>query len=349
MCTTCKISEKKAIYKSAQLTPSLNSKPTLGGRAKSKYLSRALASQLANLENSKIPKKSYENTIKCASFVEMKNGKLVSNYCGNRWCMVCNKIKTSKMIDGYTEPIKELAENGGIFLMTLTVLNMHGSLLPQAIKKMNADFRKILKKFNKRKTPIRGFKKLESTHNHKTKEFHPHFHCIVDSEALGKEFIDEWLLLNPTASIKGQDIKKSNINSVRELFKYVTKLFSSKTKNSDEEIDLEALDTIFHAMRGVRTFQPFGIKKSKKEVKVKLEKQGDDEPIDDIKEAVEDLKSIIYDDIDYSKLKEGDVFIWVIDGWVDRDLLYEYGELSYLIQYKPTDAMIKLISRFFKK
>jgi hypothetical protein len=213
---------------------------------------------------------------------------------------------------------------------------------------MNGDFRKILKKFNKRKTPIRGIRKLESTHNRKKNEFHPHFHCIVDSEVLGKEFIQEWLVLNPTADIQGQDIKKADINSVREVFKYVTKLFPSKTKNSDEKIDLKALDTIFYGMRGVRTFQAFGIKKSKKEVKVKLEDHVGDEPSDDIKEAVADLKSMIYDDVDYSKLNEGDVFIWVVDGWAHRDKLYDYGELSYLIQYRPTELMMKLIRRFKK-
>jgi hypothetical protein len=114
-----------------------------------------------------------------------------------------------------------------------------------------------------------SLRKIECTYNEEVNTYHPHFHFIFDSQEAAQAFLDEWLSRNPTAKLdKGNQLKRADDNSVLELFKYFTKVVSkskSKTANgaqsSDYRIHLHALDTMFVAMRAVRTFQPCGVVK----------------------------------------------------------------------------------------
>jgi hypothetical protein len=55
-----------------------------------------------------------------------------------------------------------------------------------------------------------------------------------------------------------QDVRQASKGSEMELFKYFTKIISSKAK--DKSIYLDSLDVIFKAFRGRRVFQNFGFK-----------------------------------------------------------------------------------------
>ena len=59
-----------------------------------------------------------------------------------------------------------------------------------------------------------------------------------------------------TADPQFQDFKKADEKSVKELFKYFTKLTSNSSK--DRFITPAALDTIFQNLTNRRAFQPFG-------------------------------------------------------------------------------------------
>ncbi|QMU30581.1 hypothetical protein [Adhaeribacter radiodurans] len=59
-----------------------------------------------------------------------------------------------------------------------------------------------------------------------------------------------------TADPQFQDFKKADEKSVKELFKYFTKLTSNSSK--DKFITPAALDTIFQNLTNRRAFQPFG-------------------------------------------------------------------------------------------
>jgi hypothetical protein len=121
----------------------------------------------------------------------------------------------------------------------------------------------------KRKLQYSSLRKIECTYNEVKNTYHPHFHFIFDSQEAAQAFLQEWFARNPTASPDANDLKKADNNSVMELFKYFTKVVSkttSKAKNgtasADYRIHLAALDTMFVAMRAVRTFQPCGVIKA---------------------------------------------------------------------------------------
>ena len=85
----------------AQLRTETPSKPpvTLVKRAKAKFLTNGLSFPLIDL-NSPL-KKSYWLTWHCTSVLLQEGQKITSRYCNNRWCIVCNRIRTAKLINGY--------------------------------------------------------------------------------------------------------------------------------------------------------------------------------------------------------------------------------------------------------
>ena len=46
-------------------------------------------------------KKSYQNSINCASILLPKEDKLTTHYCKNRWCPVCQSIRIAVLIKAY--------------------------------------------------------------------------------------------------------------------------------------------------------------------------------------------------------------------------------------------------------
>ena len=64
----------------------------------------------------------------------------------------------------------------------------------------------------------------------------------------------EWLIRNPTASEKAQDVRQADSDTLIEVFKYTAK-HCSKGRRS---MNAKALHTIYKALRGIRTFQSLG-------------------------------------------------------------------------------------------
>jgi hypothetical protein len=120
----------------------------------------------------------------------------------------------------------------------------------------------------KRELQYSSLRKIECTYNAEADTYHPHFHFIFDNFLAADLFLQEWLSRNPTAQLdKGNQLKKADNGSVRELFKYFTKVVSkSKSKTPGGAITygihLAALDTMFLALRAIRTFQPCGVIKA---------------------------------------------------------------------------------------
>lgn len=221
-------------------------------RAHSKALNSLLfGKMLCNLDSNL--KAQYQDTYYCSHNIFIQRKKAKSNFCKKRWCMICNRIRTAQLISTYT-PTLESWENKQF--ITLTVKNMKRESLPEAIEKMYKDFAKIKDLERKQNSKIVGLRKLEITYNKHEDEYHPHYHLIIEDPSKSKRIINRWLELNPTASQKGQDARKANNSSCFELFKYFTKLTSNSSK--DKSISIHALDTIFNAIQGIRTFQPFG-------------------------------------------------------------------------------------------
>lgn len=304
-----------SLDKLAQLTPppfldpSENTVQSLRKRAKAKFLTNAYTKQLAMLKTGL--QKSYNNTIYgCSNLLVQTDNKLTGHYCNNRWCIVCNRIRTAQLINGYKTVLENLPEK---YFVTLTVPNVKGEILRLTIKEMTQNFQNIRKYLQKKKIYIKGLRKLECTYNAIRGDFHPHFHFIVSGKDNAEILLQEWLKRYPTANEAGQNIRQANEGSILELFKYFSKIITNKV------IYIKALDDIFTAMQGLRVYQPLGIKKA-------------------ISEDIEEIQAQTIEDL---KAAEG-YWTWIENDWIDKST----GEC--LTNYKPDEFINELVSKNIK-
>ncbi|MET4109169.1 protein rep, partial [Hymenobacter sp. UYP22] len=227
-------------------------------RARAKYLTWAVVRRLVDVPGTPL-KKSYWNTWHCSSLLYSQGGELVTKYCKNRWCVVCSRISTAKVIKQYMPTLSTWKDK---VFVTLTVPNCSGDELEGVVERMGENFSKICKQLQNAKSrnsglPIlNGLRKLEVTFNSDEQNYHPHYHLILDSRAAANTLREKWLERYQNASWKGQDVRDADDNSCIELCKYMTKLISSHSK--DRVIYAAALDTIFRAVSGRRTLQKYG-------------------------------------------------------------------------------------------
>lgn len=229
--------------------------PKLKKRARSKFITTLLTKKLINLNS---PNKGrYIKSLSCANTITHADGKITSQYCGSRWCMVCNRIRTGKYINTYA-PILEKWNKS--YLVTLTVPNCTADELSNTIDLMNKTVRRITDMFRKRKLTFRAVRKLEVTYNDKRNNYHPHFHFVVEGEEQSSLLLSEWLKRLPDTTFIAQDIREFD-GDLREMFKYVTKLFSrDKETGKYKEVNVKALDIILRTLHGRKTFQNYGFK-----------------------------------------------------------------------------------------
>ena len=254
-----------AYYEGNSIRGKENLKQKLINRARSKYVTGLVAVPLSKLVSPL--QKQYKSSEKCAGSLTETPGKLTAMYCGCRWCLVCSRIRTAKMIAGYLPAIEAMETK---FFLTLSRPNVKKADLEKerrSLVKTSQLINRYLRE--KLKLSFSFIRKLECTYNEEADTYHPHFHFIIDNELAAYAMLSEWLDRSPTALLnKGNQLKKADNNSVAELFKYFTKVVSkSKSKASagfasDYRIHLTALDTMFVALRGARTFQAGGLIKT---------------------------------------------------------------------------------------
>ena len=276
---------------------------TLTRRAKAKFITFGLSFPLIDLHSSL--EKSYWRTYHCTSEILQDGKKLTAKYCNNRWCIVCNRIRTAKMIEKYYPVIK--AEMSDPCFVTLTIPNVGEQRLKQVVSGMILNFQRIKHKLLVRdQVKIKGIRKIEITYNSDRNDFHPHFHVLIENKESARLLQREWLLRYPKAVKDAQDIRPADNSSIIELMKYTTKLvnkndYSRKDGKIQIKIHAKALDTIFRALYGRRSYQAFGIHLN-------------------LNEDISELKSEVYEEI-----TEGvDVWSWDQD---QSDWISTYGEL----------------------
>lgn len=290
-------------------------------RAKAKYSQDPLIYAMADLK-SPFAKK-YNDTKFCAGVLIKKGDTLTSRYCGHRWCKICNRNRTGKLINHYGPVLDQMPDK---IFVTLTIPNVDGSVLRQSIKQMIKTVKLIQDNRRKQKKPlIRGIRKLECTYNVERNDYHPHFHFLIENQIIANELIVEWLQYYPDASIKGQDERSAY--DYLELFKYFTKLTSNAgktyvngTKVKDEWHYPDALDIIFRSIEKLRIIQPMG-------------------GIRIISDDVDELVSEQLDETLNDPTKYDTFFIWGDDNWFDPYT----GEL--FSSFRPT----KNLSNYRKK
>ena len=226
---------------------------TLYKRAVSKYITNSIIFPLIDLDN--IRKKRYWSTFHCVNILLEDEGKIIGKYCKQRWCVVCNRIRTAKLIKGYLPQVEKWQEPRFI---TLTYGKTVDSCdLKQRIKDMQSAWRKITDSNRKGNWGIKGVRKLEVTYS--KGRYHAHYHVLVDGYDKSEKIISEWRKrTQETKPRSPKDNVKADVNSVVELFKYFTKLFSKNSKGEIKTYPPKAMDNIFKVLTGKRTVQPFG-------------------------------------------------------------------------------------------
>ena len=281
-------------------SPFTNSLELLNKRAKAKYSQEPLIEALIKLDSPL--KHQYINTQDCSMILNAQGNKCTSRYCNNRFCKICNRIRTGKLINGYGDQLLMLTDPQ---FLTLTIPNVPAIELRNTIKNMGKTIRKIQDNRRKAHLPlITGVRKLECTYSVDRDDYHPHYHFIIESEQIANEVIEAWLNFYPNANIKAQ--KTITATDCKELFKYFTKLTSKtgdKYKNGSKLIDEwcfpEAIDLIFQAISHLRIIQPMG--------GIKLVKKA---------EEVDELQSIDLDET--VVITEGiTLYTWYNDNWVN--------------------------------
>ena len=235
-------------------------------RARSKFVTNLVASPLSKLSSPL--EKSYKLSERCSQEITETAGKLTSLYCGCRWCLVCARMRTARLLQGYMPAIEAMGDK---YFVTLSRPNVVAAELEDEIHLYIRTAQLIQRHLReKRKLEYSSLRKIECTYNEVKNTFHPHFHIIFDNFQAADLFLGEWLERMPTAQLdKGNQLLPCDNKTALELFKYFTKVVS-KTKSTaklgtvatDYRIHLAALDTMFVAMRGVRTFQPCGVIKA---------------------------------------------------------------------------------------
>lgn len=232
-------------------------------RARAKYISLPLAVSLADLSSPL--EQSYRNTVYCAATLSQEAGALTGHYCGNRWCLVCNRVRTARAINRYLPAVAAWEDTQ---LVTLTVPNVGAPELAGRIDQMGRDLRLVVRNVQRTdRLPFRALRKLECTYNPRRDDFHPHLHLAAEGRLVAEALRRRWLQQNPGAVSAAQDVRPCGPDGLREMFKYFTKLITKQRPGAGAELagsravaPVVALDVIFSAMKGRRVYQPMGFR-----------------------------------------------------------------------------------------
>lgn len=296
---------------------------TLQKRARAKFITNALILKLITLETSL--KDSYWNTWHCNSVISQEGKTLTSKYCNNRWCNICNRIRTAKLLNGYYNEINTWQDKWFVTLSRRSVTRKQLKREINAVIEVFFGIKEMMKKRHQRGQVYRGqgkligIRKIEITYNNDVHSkwygtYHLHFHFIIKGRFCAEMLYLEWQRRNgELVHWKGQDIRRADPGSIIELFKYITKIIGKG------ELSVKALDVIFRAMYGRRIFQTYG----------------------GLKRVSEDVDEL--DSRNYEFLTEQFVF-WQ---WLDYDWVqYDTGEL--LSEYQPSGKVLELIEKIKK-
>lgn len=238
-------------------------------RAGSKYVTQGIVMQLQHL-NSPLHN-AYVRTMFCNSFLLQEGNTITAKYCNSRWCLVCNRIRTAKLINGYGAQLEELTEKR---FATLTRRAVSAEDLPDTLRQMDFAFTKIRKKLHKAGYKLKGIRKLECEYNDIEKTYNPHYHCIFEGQMITDALIDLWLdEMGDNAQHWAQRNTPCDSGSMKEIFKYATKMAVGSRAKKGKYVPARAMDIIYRAFHKKRLIRAYGLKKKVSEDVEELESQ----------------------------------------------------------------------------
>ena len=203
--------------------------------------------------------KRFERTKECLNIAIQDGDNLIQSRCNqDRLCQNCARAQSSQRIEDYKGDLTKLANDDGLFFVTLTAPTCKERQLRATIDKRIKAFAKVKNNIKKTYgTQLNGLRKLEVTYNRNTSKYHPHFHFLVQGYREALLLRDLWLNQFRDASIKAQDIREIKVSAedttnLVEVFKYATKGIVKDTEDAHAE---------YHILRAIdrrRIFQTFG-------------------------------------------------------------------------------------------
>lgn len=285
-------------------------KENLLKRARHKFISKGLSTKLYFDNPGSTLSNSYFGSMLCCDVIRQDGKTLVSSYCNQRWCLVCNRIRTAKLICEYFDQINKFSDP---YFVTLTVQTVNSDGLAASMANMAVVWRRIADTARKKRTDFKGVRKAECTIR-PGGMYHYHFHLVIEGRENAEWLINAWLQrMGARANVKAQDMRPADERSLKELFKYFTKL-STKDKNGMKVMfSPRRMDTIFQSMSGKRVFQPFGGLRA-------------------ITEEIERITSQEYENL------ESGFHLWK---WYSEDWVNELGEC--LTGYNPNEEFAEML------
>ena len=208
----------------------------------------------------------FESMSNCSNRIEVENGEITKVFrCKNKFCPICNANKQGELINKYTPFFKK--HEKVLFFVTLTqgaVSEHELNATYKFQKKTIACIRRSMNRYNDRNNlpKLKGITKIETTFNPVDIWYHAHQHIVIVGRANAERLKSEWMR---KAREYGYDIshKAQKIvpcTSLKDLFKYVTKLsYSTSKKDKLQKVYVKPLLDIYHSLSGVQSIRHFGL------------------------------------------------------------------------------------------
>lgn len=242
-----------------------NGYETLQRRACSKYYTNKIVTPLIALNNER--KKAYKNTLYCVSkLYEHTDGKVTADYCKNRWCIVCNRIRTAILHNTHKSSLESIKTMFVTLTSDLTNTCVTKDDLVKAYDLMIFNFNLAWRRMKRKYGKLKCLRKFEVTWKDYRGTFHPHFHIILENNSDEAEFlVKQWLELMPKANEKSQSISITSEKTFSEMFKYLCKMWTTKEDKNTGKTNVflpypvQKMDDIFAALKGKRVIQTFNL------------------------------------------------------------------------------------------
>jgi hypothetical protein len=268
--------------------------------------------------------------IRCSSYIEvLENGSVISHYCKEKTCLVCNSIRAAKFLDKYKSNIEK---RSFIYHNVLSIKNPNDENLKKEIDKMfkffNQSSIKRDKRFKELNKSIGFVRTFETTFNSRAKTYNIHFHCLLAGEVerdvieYGNILIGYWLkYFGEKANRKGQYLEKQE-KSILENFKYLFKL---------KDITKKEIPMLYEFLKAVNNKRLFSVKNIEAEKKDKSDYKN---------QKLKDLKSDRVQNFHYNikaknwiDPKTGEIFIDVTKEKKYEEEMRERKNLRELKEY----------------
>lgn len=172
-----------------------------------------------------------------------------SNHCGLRWCPLCS---ASKSWIYSQQMIPWLGKCKHAKFVTLTLKHSELALSVQ-LDRIYKSFQSLKKKANFKKYIIGGVWFFQVVKSHKTQQWHPHLHILVDGRYMPQRILRQmWEKITGDSYIVHIEAVKNKQKALEYAARYVARPMSLRGLNNEEFCEL------FEAFHGRRLCGVFG-------------------------------------------------------------------------------------------